>query len=559
MISHLHVRNFAIIDQLDVDFRSGLNIITGETGAGKSIIIEAVSLALGSRADTAFIRSGQEKATIQLVTDSLPALNDLLEENDIPVEDQLIIKRELSVSGKNTCRVNDTIVSLTFLNKLCRHIADIHGQYDHQALLHPENHIHLLDLYSGAQVSAAKKKVAELFLAYSETRQELNFIKKNEADALRQRDFMQFELNEIEQAALQIGEDDLLNEQLLLLQNSEKIYQNLSSAYAAISEESPAALELLGHAMNLLEQVSSLSNELKEFSGNVADCYYKLEDTAAELRRYRDSLSFSPEELDAAIKRLDIIDSLKRKYGGTVEEILSYAQTISEKLDLLQNTDEHRQQLEQELDRLKKELSAASLELSALRRDAAEKLSEQITSELLELNFNNAHLSVSFQPVPDDPERLFSENGIDTVEFKISTNKGEKEKPLAKVASGGEISRIMLAFKKITGNLDQVPTLIFDEIDSGISGITASIVGKKLKEIAATHQVICITHLPQIAACGSHHYKIQKSSDDASTHTTVVPLSDQEKVGEIARLLGGINITETTLKSAQELLELSQK
>lgn len=559
MLTHLHVRDFAIIDQLDVDFNSGLNIITGETGAGKSIVIEAVSLALGSRADTAFIRSGKEKAMIQLVAENcLPELNALLEENGIPVEDQLIIKRELSTSGKNICRINDTIVSLSFLNKICRYLADIHGQYDHQALLHPENHIHLLDLYDGKKIAAVKEKVSSLFSAYTKAKNELNSLKKNEAEALRKRDFMEFELNEIEAASLTLGEDVTLEQQILLLQNSEKIFKTLEEAYTLLSD-SPAALECLGRSMNLLSQISDLSSSLKKFSDDLSDCFYKLEDSASDLRRYKDELTFSSEELDTAMARMDLIDMLKRKYGGTLEDVLAYGEQIEKQLSLLESSDERKQQLEKEVMLLREQLTQASASLTKLRQKSADSLSEKITKELKELNFQNARLSVHFEPLPDKLESAFREDGVDLLEFRIATNKGETEKPLSKIASGGEISRIMLAFKQIIGDLDQIPTLIFDEIDSGISGITASIVGKKLKEIAGTHQVICITHLPQIAACGAYHYKIQKSDDDISTHTTVISLTHEQRVEEIARLLGGINITETTKKSAEELLALSQQ
>lgn len=560
MISHIHIRDFAIINELDVDFHPGFNVITGETGAGKSIIIEAVSLALGSRADTAFIRSGKERATIELVLEgNNEIVSTLLKENGLQEDEQLIIRREITSNGKSTCRINGSLVSVSFLNKLCKHEADIHGQYDHQSLLNPDLHITLLDLYDEGSISPMKETVASLFNEYQKVKQTLSALSRSEKDAKRKRDFMQFELQEITSAQLSVGEDKELQERIVLLQNSERIYQNLSASYSLLYDSTPSSLDGIGKSMQNLDEVSSFSKDISEYTELLSDCYYKLEDLSSQIRRYLDSMSFSEQELDEAVVRIDQIDALKRKYGNSIEEILEYQEQLKADLEFIEDVDTKKEELMQQLSILEDELLHASQRLSSLRKAAAKKMEAQINQELKELNFNDAKLSISFKSEEPQTELTFTPEGIDQVEFLISANKGEEEKPLAKIASGGEISRIMLAFKRIIGKLDHIPSMIFDEIDSGISGITASIVGKKLSQIAQDHQIICITHLPQIAAFGQYHYQIQKTTKDNITQTRVLPLSHKERVKEIARLLGGINITDTTIKSAEELLSLSQK
>lgn len=555
MISHISIRNFAIIDEMGLDLHPGLNIITGETGAGKSIIIEAISVALGSRADTAFVRTGKDKAFITLVIDTKDCdVSGLLEESGVPAEDQLIIKREISSAGKSLCRVNGEVVPLSFLSRLCKKIADIHGQYDHQSLLNPEYHIRLLDLYDGKTIAPARDRVSKGYEKYTSAKRELDNLTNGLADSARKRDFMAFELQEIESAELLFREDEALADKINIMQNSGRIYQGLSEAYELVFANSPSAMEAMGKSMRCLADICDFSPDIASFSETVSDCYYKLEDLGTELRRYKDSISFSPEELDTAIGRMDQIDGLKRKYGGSLERIFAYQDELRTSLSNIENADAKMEELTGRVSRCHGELLTASRQLSALRKKAAERMAKQITEELKALNFNDAFLLVDFK---NEEKPSYTEHGIDTVEILISTNKGEAPKPLVKIASGGEISRIMLAFKRIIGDLDRIPTMIFDEIDSGISGITASIVGKKLLQISTSRQILCITHLPQIAAFGEHHYKIQKFTDESSAHTTVVPLSEKEKVDEIARLLGGINITETTKKSAEELLRLS--
>ena len=544
MISHLSIRDFAIIENVDIDFYDGLNMITGETGAGKSIVIEAISLALGSRADTAYVRSGKDKAIVQLAA-------------DIDGEDY-IITREVSAAGKNLCKINGQLVTLSELAPFCKKIADIHGQYDHQSLLNPEQHITLIDTYASADIIPVKERLSAEFKAYKDIQGKLLGIVSAEKENARKQDYMSYELSEIKKAQLKIGEDSELSERLAIFKNSERIYNSLSGAYQTIFEDSPSALTAVGSAMRMLQDISGFSEAIKGVSGEVEDAYYKLEAAMEEVRNIRDKLSFSPEELDECMARLDLIDGLKRKYGSSIEEILAYADKIEAQLSVIENSEQLKSKLAAELATAEKALRTTSLELSDIRKKAGEALCKKIEVELKELNFGNSSLSIRFEELKTSKGRYaYTENGIDKAEFVISTNLGEPQKPLAKIASGGEMSRIMLAFKRILADYDNIPTMIFDEIDTGISGIAASVVGKKLKQIAENHQIICITHLPQIAACGAHNYKIEKCVSEASTFTNITELDEEGKVTEIARLLGGLNITGTTLSSARELISAS--
>lgn len=535
MLNHISIKNFAIIENTEIDFEEGLNIITGETGAGKSIVIEAISLALGSRADSSFVRNGSDKAIVQL----LATLNN----------QEIVITREVSSTGKNLCKLNGQIVTLTELNETCKKLADIHGQYDNQYLLNPENHIILVDNYQLDKITPIKQSFSSVFHSFIETKAKLKKLISMEQDNLKKKDFYQFEISEIDNAALLENEDVHLEEKISVLHNSEKIYDALESAYSCLSNEDFSVLSALNSSLHGIREISSYSNDLLALSDEFSDAYYKLEDVATNVRNLRDSITFSPEELDTSISRLNLIESLKKKYGSTIPEILEYRDRIEEELSLLKNYDESKLSLEKELTVLKERLIDISKSLTKVRKESAKDLEQKIQKELHDLNFQDANLEISFSTPPE-----IQPNGNDIVEIMISTNKGEPLKPLVKTASGGEISRIMLAFKNITCAYDNIPTMIFDEIDSGISGITASIVGRKLKDISNNYQIICITHLPQIAATGDYNYRIHKETDDKKTYTIVKKLTENEKVDEIARLLGGTNITETTKKSARELI-----
>ena len=536
MISHISIKNFAIIKNTEVDFNSGLNIITGETGSGKSIVIEAVSLALGSRADSSYVRTGTDKAVIQLV--------------GTIDEEEFIITREISQTGKNLCKLNGEIVTLSQIGRIASKMADIHGQYDNQSLLNPEYHIVLLDAYKHDETCHLKETVSELFQKYSKCKSSLARLLAGEKENARKLDFYKYEYEEINKAHLILGEDRELEDRVSLLQNSEKIYDNLNRAYGTMYDDSPSAMDGLMTCVKALEEISEYSSEISAVSEELNDLYYRLDDLCRQLSSIKDSIVFSPAELDDALMRLNTIDDLKKKYGNTIEDILQYKKKLAKTLSVSENLGDTKTALMKELKSLKSQLLSACSLLTEARKQKASELEDAIQNELHDLNFNDSSVKISIEPL-SEPDIT----GMDKVEILITTNKGEPLKPLYKIVSGGEMSRIMLAFKNIISSYDNIPTLIFDEIDNGISGITSSIVGRKLKEIASSHQVICITHLPQIAAAGDYNYRIYKESDETSTYTSVEPLTEDKKVEEIARLLGGTVITKTTLQSAKELIQ----
>ncbi|MDO4517994.1 MAG: DNA repair protein RecN [Bacillota bacterium] len=544
MIRYISIRNFATIENVDIDFNEGLNIITGETGAGKSIVIEAISLALGSRADTTFIRSGCDRAMVQMIA----------EYDDGDGAKEYVITREISSTGRNTCKINDEVVTLSKLSSLCSMLADIHGQYDHQSLLNEENHIKLVDLYKKDTILPAKATVAVLFTKYSSLLSDLNKLRKAQAETLRQKDFMEYELSEILEAHLEVGEDERLEDEISLMQNSEQIFANLSGAYDITMDRDHSLVAAMKQVADMISDISSYSSDLAELSNSLSNLYYEYEDTCSLIRQYRDDITFDPMELDQAIYRLEEINRLKNKHNKSIPELIEYADEVSRKLSMIENSDEEISRISKEILKVKKALETACNDLSEVRKEAALQLQELIMEQLAQLNFKDSKFNIAF-----DRSDSFTDEGTDIVEFLISTNKGEPLKPLSKIASGGEMSRIMLAFKKIIGDYDEIPTMIFDEVDSGISGIAASIVGRKLLEIAQNHQIICITHLPQVAAYGTSSYRISKHSDAEMTYTTVDPLTEEERISEIARLLGGENITETTIASARELILKSQR
>ena len=535
MVNHISISNFAIIENTEIDFEEGLNIITGETGSGKSIVIEAISLALGSRADSGLVRHGADKAIVQLA-------------GELNGED-IVITREVSSAGKNLCKLNGQLVTLGELSETCRKIADIHGQYDNQSLLNPENHIKLVDSFHSEQINPIKNAFREDYDKYHLAKSKLTRLLSLESENAKKLDFYRFEKNEIDKANLIVNEDEALEERISILQNSEKIFEGIESAYTLLSEGDENALSGLGNSLKSLQEVSQYSKEITDLCEEFSDLYYRLEDVSTNIREIKEKIIFSPDELDNLISRMDLIDNLKKKYGSTIEEILQYRDRISFELEQIENYDDVKATLEAETKKAYNSLSIQAKLLSDARKLSAGQLEKSIEEELHQLNFNDAKLSINFK----EPDEI-TPNGNDIIEIFIATNRGEPLKPLVKIASGGEISRIMLAIKNITGTYDNIPTMIFDEIDAGISGVTASIVGRKLREISKSHQIICITHLPQIAAAGDYNFRIFKESDENSTFTHVEKLSTEEKVDEIARLLGGDNITDTTRKSAEELI-----
>ena len=549
MIIHIDIRDFAIIRELSLDLEEGLNILTGETGAGKSIIIEAVSMALGSRADTDYVRTGADKAVITLVID--PEENDLssiLSEMGASEDTPIVLMREISKAGRSICRVNGSIVPLSALSRLGKRLVDIHGQYDHQSLLDDESHIDILDLYGGSELTELREKVRSYYEAYTAASSELMQLRKKLSDSERQKELLRFELSEIEAAALHEGEDEELEEELRVMQNSEKIYAAVSEAHQTIFGMDGSAQELLSKAISELEGVAEYSKDIAKLCESLNDAYYQIDDLNPGLRQLRDGVEYSEEELNQKTERLEAINGLKRRFGGSISSVLQYASEASESLRAIENSDERIAELEREISLQREYFDTSAARLSKLRKQIAQGLEKRVSEELSDLNFNNSDFEVSFSAAQLSPK------GTDRVEFLISTNRGEPPRPLAKIASGGELSRIMLALKRIIGEYDSIPTMIFDEIDSGISGSAAGVVGNKLLSIADGRQIICITHLPQIASRGKHHYKIEKLSDESSTHTTITPLSAEQRVEEIARLLSGTDITDAARAQAAELL-----
>ena len=568
MLSHIYIRNFAIIREIDLDLSEGLNIITGETGTGKSIVIQAVSTALGGRGSASYVADGCDKATVQLVF-SLSAEEKALlaAEFDYILEDSeedLILSRDFHASGKSIARINGRIVNLSVLSEISAHLADIHGQYDNQKLLNPASHLKILDRFAGPDIIPLRRSLAKTYEKYQNVRRSLIRLRKDHSEYLRRRDFLRYECDEIDAAALREGEDSELEQRLALLQNGEKIYKNLEEAYDILYANS------LSRCVALLSEIDGYDASYASFTETVQNCMYTLQDICDEIRRARDQVTFSPEAIDETMERLDLIEKLRRKYGGSIADILAYRAKISGELDLIENIDDRESDLEKQLGLLRAELDTLSSALTDIRRKAAEEMSREMTRQLTELNFKNAVFSVRITPaVNSEGRRLYSAEGSDTVEFLFNANRRGELKPLAEVASGGEISRISLAFKCLTKESSAscgagttgfltAGTMIFDEIDTGISGITASIVGRKMSELAEHHQILCITHLPQIAAAGDHQYLISKGEDGSGNYTTLRRLTEQERIAELARLLGGTNVTQTTLASAAELLQSSK-
>lgn len=536
MLDRIEIDNFATIEHLSFDLGPGLNIITGETGSGKSVLVQAMNLALGDRADLSMVRSGAKKALIQLTGTGRG--------------EDFIITRELTAAGKSVAKVNGEILPVNKLRAFCEPLVDVHGQYDNQTLLNPENHISLLDRYAMTETEPALAAVLEAYQHYHDAKRDYDALIREEKEARRRQDFMQFEYDYIVNLELTPGEDRELEEQLDLMRNSEHIFSAVSGAYDILQSDEGSLLSGLSACMTALQGVASYSDDLSSASEEMTDLYYRLEDLSGSLRSISESIQFSPEEIDAISSRLSSIEDAKRKYGMSVEEILAYAEELDRKLNLLINMDEEIASKEAAMNEARAKLEEEADELHEIRVRVAERLKDAITKELRELAFTHAEFDIQMTR-----SETVHENGYDIVEFMIATNPGEPLRPLARIASGGEISRIMLAFKCITGDRDQTETMIFDEIDTGISGHTALIVGRKMAALAKRHQIICITHLPQIAACGDDHYSIEKAIENGTSHTHIEHLTEEGKLRSLARLLTGDPDSDQALLAARDLLE----
>ncbi len=557
MLSHLHVKNFALIDEADVDFGSGLNILTGETGAGKSILIDAVNAALGQKVSGSVIRKGAEYAYIELMfsIDEAEKLEAVRELDIVPEEDGTIIVTRKIMAGKSMSRINDEAATLSKLRRLTSLLLDIHGQHEHQSLLSDKKHLEILDLYGKEKIWPEKQKVEKLYQEYAALMKEYASFDMDEDVRLRQLDFIRFEIGEIEDAAIRQGEEEELEARHKVCASGAKIAAALNEVKKEIGYDgAQAAGEAVDRAIHSMAQITGLDPALDGIASQLTDLEAVLNDCNRAVSDYLDDLVIDEEELAGIRKRLDLIRTIESKYGNKWELIQGYLAEKYEQLKKLEHYEEQKKIVAEQLQKTEERLKKASGRLSALRKKASKSLCGRIADGLSELNFENVELTMEFCPLKE-----YTKNGTDQVQFLISTNVGEEPKPLHMVASGGELSRIMLAVKTVLADDDDIPTLIFDEIDTGISGRTAQMVSEKLSYIGRNHQVLCITHLPQIASMADRHYLIEKSSRTGKTETRIHKLDGEESVTELARLLGGAQITEAVLENAREMKKLAEQ
>ncbi len=535
MIDRIIIDNFATIQHLSFDPGEGLNIITGETGAGKSVLVTAISTVLGDRADTSMVRTGSDRALIQIAG----------EKNG----EDVIISREILASGKTVSKINGEMTTLAQIRRFCSDWVDIHGQYDNQQILDPDNHIHITDSFHSEILQPELDKMAALYEEYSTAKREYEGLLRSEAEALRQQDFYRFEYNFIKNLRLHPGEDDELREQLSIARNSARISSSVHSAYDLLHESDMSVLAALNRVSDELTNVRSYSEKISSLAERAQNAYYELEDISDGLRELTDSFNYSDEDLDSISERLAVIEDAVRKYRRSVEEILDYQKELEQKLELIENFDDEKKRLHDIVRRRQDILEDQAAHVSELRHIIAARLESAMIKELKDLEFSNSEFRVNIEKA-DETGPL----GYDKVEFLISTNPGEPLMPLIRIASGGEISRIMLAFKHIIGDSDKVSTMIFDEIDTGISGRTALVVGRKMREIAEHHQIIAVTHLPQIAAYGEDNFLITKSLEDEKSRTDIQHLDAEGKIGMVATLFSGSSDSESALEAAKELI-----
>ena len=547
MLSLLHIENIAVIESADISFDRGFNVLTGETGAGKSIVIDAISAILGERAYRDMIRTGAAKASVRAVFTDVPEYP-WFSENGVDYDPETVIQREIYLDGKNICRVNGSLVSVSILRKLGIQLINIHGQHDSASLFDEENHLAFLDAF--ADNRSLRESYSQAYQKVSELRREIDSLTMDESEKLRRMETLKYQIGEIEKAQLEPGEDEALEQRRKLLQNAEKLSSGLEEATQCLygGEDTDGAAGLLAQAEHALARLGRFSDSFQSIHDRVADLMYQVQDAAEEVRDTRDSLNYSADELEQIESRLDVIHKLRRKYGVTCEDILAYLEKAKRELDEIEFADDHLERLKGKLKKAEKTAWDQALALRKNRQEKAELLSQRILTELSQLDMPRVQFSCRFQELELTP------NGADGVAFYMSANAGEALKPMSKVASGGELARIMLAMKNVLAEKDQVNTLIFDEVDTGVSGRAAQKVAEKLRSVASHKQVLCVTHLPQLAALADTHLLIAKSERDGRTYTSVTPLDLEGRKRELARIIGGANITQTTLKSAEEML-----
>lgn len=548
MLSVLHIENIAVIEQADITFDAGFNVLTGETGAGKSIVIDAISAILGERAYRDVIRTGCDKAFVSAVFTGIGPL-DWFTENQVEYQpEELLIQREIWLDGKNVCRVNGRPVTVALLRKLGIQLINIHGQHDSQQLFDEANHLRYLDLFAKDEAELAAYTAA--FETVQQTRAEIRRLSMDESEKLRRVETLRYQIEEIEGAKLKPGEDEQLEALRKRLQNSEKMKSGLCAAVNALygGEDSDGACSLLTDAERSLGSLCRFDESLEPLQTRLTDAAYLIRDITEELRDLRDSLSFSEGELEQLEERLDVIHKLRRKYGATCVDILEFLEKCRRELDEIEFSSDRLEQLQKDLEKQEAKAKKAGLALRKIRKTAADALAERILSELAQLDMPKVQFVCQFE------ELELTATGMDEVRFLMSANVGEDLKPMSKVASGGELARIMLALKNVLAEQDHVSTLIFDEVDAGVSGQAAQKVAEKLCQVARTKQILCVTHLAQLAAMAHTHLYISKAVRKGRTYTSVTPLDMEGRKQEIARIIGGAVITDTTLKSAEEML-----
>lgn len=553
MLNTLHIENIAVIEQAEITFDRGFNVLTGETGAGKSIVIDAISAILGERTSRDVIRTGASRAFVSAIFTDVPHL-DWFDENRVEHDgSELLVQREIFPDGRNACRVNGRPVTVTILKRLGMQLINIHGQHDSQQLFDEANHLMYLDLY--AHNSALLEEYTACYEQVQATRREMQRLSMNESEKLRRMESLQFQIAEIERAELRAGEDDELEARRKLLQNSEKLTLALTRAVEAIygGDDSDGAIALLSAAEKELERVRRMDGQIAELHQKVSELLYAAQDAAEEVRDVADGLSYSEEELEQIESRLDVLYRLKRKYGNSCAEILAFLERAQAELDEIEFASDRLERLEKELDGQLKLAGEAATALRQSRQRAAKELETRISTELAQLDMPKIQFVCQFEEID------LSDNGADAVRFLMSANVGEALKPMNKVASGGELARIMLAMKNVLAEQDAVPTLIFDEVDAGVSGRAAQKVAEKLSQVSRGKQVLCVTHLPQIAAMADTHFIVEKRVENQRTYTSVLTLNRAQRRQELARITGGAEITQTLLQSAEELLTAADK
>ncbi|WP_010530938.1 DNA repair protein RecN [Lentibacillus jeotgali] len=561
MLTELSIQDFAIIDKISITFNEGLTVLTGETGAGKSIIIDAVQLLAGGRGSVEYVRHGAGKAQMEglfTLDSDRHQIHKTAHQYGIDVQDGMVVlNRTITSGGKSICRVNGKLVTLAILKEFGKQLIDVHSQHETQSLLDPDNHIRLLDLYAGERIADAKQEYTRLYEKLTTLQKRYKELSENEQEISQRLDLLNFQQNEIEQASLIPNEDDELEEERSQLANFEHIYNGLQDAYNALYGEQKG-LEWLNMASQSLQDSKEYDTFINEKAEEMSNHYFLIEELMYELRSYADTLEYDPQRLNDIESRLDEISRLKKKYGSTVNEMLEYLGKVEEEIEQITDKDSHLSKLEEQIEETYQDAYLEAKQLHELRETAAHALTEQIHRELKDLYLEKTSFSVFFDTKKNKGERTnLHHNGFDYIQFQIATNPGEPLRPLHKVASGGELSRIMLALKEIFARHQGITSVIFDEVDTGVSGRVAQAIGEKIQQISSQSQVLCITHLPQVAAMADTHKLIQKYAKDNRSSTVVEELSKEEKINELGRMITGAKLTDTAKNHATEMLDLA--